>query len=86
MSISKSVSMGSAGSAAFHCAQTPSNKLWFLTYNPADRDVPVWKDGVRLRLLSDGTTAGKVLSACVLSEEKTQDSHCKMLDGYTQCV
>lgn len=79
MSTSKSVSVGSAGSAAFHRAQTPSNKPWFLTYNPADRDVLVWKNGVRLRLLSDGTAAGKVLSACVLSEEhKTVTVRCWM--------
>lgn len=71
MSTSKSVSVGSAGSAVSygHRAQVPSDKPWFLTHNPADHDVLVWKNGVRLRLLSDGTAAGRLLSVSVLSEE-----------------
>ena len=41
-----------------------SSKPWFLTLNPDNKDVLIWKSGIRLKL-SDGTSTGRVTSAAV---------------------
>lgn len=65
MSARSSSVADSAPSVASDAAKVgSSSKLWFLTFNPENNDVFIWKTGIRLKL-SDGTSTGKVLSATI---------------------
>lgn len=64
-SVMSSVVSSSAPSVKSSEASTnSSSKPWFLTMNPDNKDVLIWKAGIRLKL-SDGTSTGGVMSAAV---------------------
>ena len=63
-----SIATSSIHSGSTTTKLTSSSKPWFLTFNPSNKDVLIWKSGIRLKL-SDGTTTERVLSAAVSSQE-----------------